>query len=149
MTCRLPAPSHYRNQCWNIVNCTLGNTRQWTLSRNVYNFIQNAKENIIKEVIAIFNVLMIDPCEYTTMHNFLAEMCARVLIAVIRWCIVGHLLNALWDLWDRSIMYLWWPHWPWDIASLWVFPLVKDVGNTDYYQSITRKTQAQTNKQCA
>ena len=28
------APSHYLNQCWNIVNCTHGNKLQWNFNRN-------------------------------------------------------------------------------------------------------------------
>ena len=30
------APSHYLNQCWNIVNWTLRNKLQWNLNRNSY-----------------------------------------------------------------------------------------------------------------
>ena len=41
-------PSHYLNQCWNIVNLTLGNKFQWNLNRNWYIFIQeNAFENVV------------------------------------------------------------------------------------------------------
>ena len=29
-----PAPSHYLNQCWNIVNWTIGNKFQWNINRN-------------------------------------------------------------------------------------------------------------------
>ena len=36
------APSHYLNQCWNIVNWSLGNKLQWNFSRNSNIFI---KEN--------------------------------------------------------------------------------------------------------
>ena len=42
----LLAPSHYLNQCWNIVNRTHGNTLQWNLNGNLYIFIQeNTFEN--------------------------------------------------------------------------------------------------------
>ena len=34
------APSHYLNQCWNIVNWTLGNKLQWHFILNSYIFIQ-------------------------------------------------------------------------------------------------------------
>ena len=38
---------HYLNQCWNIVNWTLGKKLQWNLNRNLYIFIQeNAFENV-------------------------------------------------------------------------------------------------------
>ena len=39
------APSHYLNQCWNIVNWALRNKLQWNLDRNQQIFIQ---ENISK-----------------------------------------------------------------------------------------------------
>ena len=42
------APSHYLNQCWNIVNWTLRNKPQWNLNGNSYLFFQeNAFENVI------------------------------------------------------------------------------------------------------
>ena len=34
-----PAPSHYLNQCWNIVNWTLGNKFQWNFHQNTAIFI--------------------------------------------------------------------------------------------------------------
>ena len=41
------APSHYLNQCWNIVNWNLTNKLQLNLKRNSYIFIQeNAFENV-------------------------------------------------------------------------------------------------------
>ena len=49
------APSHYLNQCWNIVNCTIGNTLQRNLNQNWYPFIQeNAFEPVVCEMAAIF-----------------------------------------------------------------------------------------------
>ena len=41
-------PSHDLNQCWNIVNLTIGNKFQWNLNQNLYIFIQgNVFENVI------------------------------------------------------------------------------------------------------
>ena len=37
------------------------------------------------------------------MHRFVTEMCTFVHISVTKWCIVGYLSDALWDLWDGSI----------------------------------------------
>ena len=49
-----PAPRHYLNQCWNIVNWTLRNKLQWNLNRNSYIFIhENAFENIVCKIAAI------------------------------------------------------------------------------------------------
>ena len=49
-------PSHYLNQCWNIVNWTPRNKLQWTLNWNSYIFIQeNACENVVWTMAAILS----------------------------------------------------------------------------------------------
>ena len=30
------SPTHYLNQCWNIINCTIGNKLHWNINRNWY-----------------------------------------------------------------------------------------------------------------
>ena len=46
-------PSHYLNQCWNIVDWTLGNKLKWNLNQNSNIFIQaNAFENVIWKMVA-------------------------------------------------------------------------------------------------
>ena len=42
-----PVPSHYLNQCLNIVNWTLGNKLQWNLNRN-WNIFHEFKEMPLK-----------------------------------------------------------------------------------------------------
>ena len=50
------APSHYQNQCWNIVSKTLRNKLQWIFSRNSNIFIQeNAFESVVCEKAAILS----------------------------------------------------------------------------------------------
>ena len=50
----LPAPSHYLNQCWDIVNWTLGNKLQWNLNRNLNIFIEeNTFEKVVCEILFI------------------------------------------------------------------------------------------------
>ena len=50
------APSHYLNQCWNIVNWILGNKLQWNFNRNSNIFIQeNALENVVCEMASILS----------------------------------------------------------------------------------------------
>ena len=50
------APSHYLNQCWNIVNWAPRNKLQWTLNRNSYIFIQeHAFENVVRKTTAILS----------------------------------------------------------------------------------------------
>ena len=49
-------PNHYLNQCWNIVNSTLGNKLKWNLNRNLYIFIkENALENVVCEMSSILS----------------------------------------------------------------------------------------------
>ena len=50
------APSHYLNQCWNIVNWTLRNKLQWNFNRNEYIFIrENPLENFVCEMASILS----------------------------------------------------------------------------------------------
>ena len=51
-------PSHYLNQCWDIVNCTLTNKLRWNFNRNLYIFIQeNVFENVVWKMVAILSRL--------------------------------------------------------------------------------------------
>ena len=50
------APSHYLNQCWNIVHWTLRNKLQWNVNRNSYIFIKkNPFENVDWKTAAILS----------------------------------------------------------------------------------------------
>ena len=50
------APSHYLNQCWNIVNWNRRYKLQWNLKWNSYIFIQeNAFVNVVCEMAAILS----------------------------------------------------------------------------------------------
>ena len=52
----LMVSSHYSNQCWHIVNWTLGNKLQWNLNRNLYIFVQeNAFEIVVRTFVAILS----------------------------------------------------------------------------------------------
>ena len=52
----LSAPSHYQNQCWNIVKRTLRNKLQWNFNRNSNIFIQEiAFESVVCEKAAILS----------------------------------------------------------------------------------------------
>ena len=49
-------PSHYLNQCWDIVNWTLKNKLQWNLNQNTKLFIrENALENVIWKMAAMLS----------------------------------------------------------------------------------------------
>ena len=50
------APSHYLNQCWNIVNWKLRTKVQWNFNRNSNIFIQeNGFESVVCEMAAILS----------------------------------------------------------------------------------------------
>ena len=52
----LSPPSHYLNQCWDIVNLTLKNKLQWNIHWHSYISIQeNAFENVVCEMSAILS----------------------------------------------------------------------------------------------
>ena len=52
----ISSPSHYLNQCWNIVKWTLGNKLHWNFNRNSYIFIQeNAFEKVVWKMAAILS----------------------------------------------------------------------------------------------
>ena len=49
------ATSHYLNQCWVIINWTIGNRLQWNFNQNTRLFIhESAPENIVCKMAAIF-----------------------------------------------------------------------------------------------
>ena len=51
-----PAPSHYLNQCWDIINWALRNKLQWNFNRYWYIFIQESSfENVICEMASILS----------------------------------------------------------------------------------------------
>ena len=50
------APSHYLNQCWNIVHWNLGNKLQWNFNRYSNLFIpENGFESVVCEMAAILS----------------------------------------------------------------------------------------------
>ena len=54
---------------------------------------------------------------YPTMHHFMTAMCICVHISVTKWCIMGFLHDASWDLWDGSFA---------KVAHVLVFELTKN-----------------------
>ena len=83
------APSHYLNQCWNIVNSTLRNKLQWNLNRKSNIFIEeNTFENVVCEMVSItINTLRPDD---TYLHLWFASLLVQVTYAVAL-----HYLNTL------------------------------------------------------
>ena len=78
------APSHYLNQCWNIVDWTRRNKLQWNLNKNSNIFIhENALQNIVWKMAAILsrpqciNILGHDDAY---MDHWTASLLAEVMI---------------------------------------------------------------------
>ena len=74
------APSHYLNQCWNIINWTLRNKLQWNFNRNSNIFIhENALENVVCEMASILsrpkcvNRIVIKPLRVRGYWQFLSS----------------------------------------------------------------------------
>ena len=61
------APSHYLNQCWNIINWTLRSKFQWILNHNSYIFIQDGRNKMA----AIFQMTFLN-----VFKNVIWEMAA-------------------------------------------------------------------------
>ena len=40
---------------------------------------------------------------YPTMHHFVTELCKHMHISATKWCMVGYLSDASWDLWDGCL----------------------------------------------
>ena len=75
------APSHYLNQCWNIVNWTLRNKLQWNPNWNSCTFIQeNALEDVVWKMAAI---LPRPQCVKTMVTRSYLIMGITILV---RWC---------------------------------------------------------------
>ena len=102
MACHLAGtPSHYLNQCWYIINWTLGHKLQWNLNPNLYIFIQefqNAFENGVWKMVSILS----QP-QYVDMNKVFMLVYSR---SVTRpemdqnWL----LLPALWRFWHRVVL---------------------------------------------
>ena len=101
-------PSHYLNQCCNIVNWTLGNKPQWNFNQNTTLFIH---ENAIDQ----FHKSQNAPAPYPAMldsEQRYAYFCSE-------WSIVGYGTDAFWDLCIMSIEIVvcemasisFWPQW--------------------------------------
>ena len=81
-----PTPSYYVNQCWNIVNWTLGAKLQRNLNRNsCILFQENAFENVVWKMVAI---LIRPQCVNLPTHIY-ASLSRNVLNLSPIQCIVG------------------------------------------------------------
>ena len=92
---------------------TLKNISVWLfLSAIVECFIKDKSKNLISVLIASNSlhkdlIVLIQKSHnatypYPTMHHFVTEMCTCAHFCY-KWCIVGYLSDAIWDLWDGSV----------------------------------------------
>ena len=76
-----PAPSHYLNQCWDLVNRSLRNKLQWNLNRNSYILIQeNSYENVVwtyTMAVIISRPQSINQQHFVSGVNWLVILCMR------------------------------------------------------------------------
>ena len=102
------SPSHYLNQCWNIINWTLETKFKWNLNRNLCIFIHdNALENVVCEMASI---LSRPQCA----NGQISLSCFRGVLSGIRnrpprpsqWPLPVHPV--------RERHWLYQPLWPWD-----------------------------------
>ena len=76
--------SHYLNQCWNIVNWTLGTKLQWNLDRNPNIFIQeNAFESVVCETAAILSRPQCVKRNHTGSESLIKTPCSDAACTVI------------------------------------------------------------------
>ena len=71
------APSHYLNQCWLIINCTLRNKCEWSLKRNKDIFSQaNVIETTVVNMAAtLFRSQYVKQCHEMVIISFTLWMC--------------------------------------------------------------------------
>ena len=119
MACCLIAPSHYLYQCWCIieVQCrsSQGNSTRDTSTINHQNYLSKMSSKSPRghwvnnnpafgsnnaSMKHIFLNAQIPQCTSPISHN--APFCNRN-ISATKWCIVGYLADALWDLWGGPI----------------------------------------------
>ena len=96
------APSHYLNQCWNIVKWTLRNKLQWNFDRNSYIFVtQNAFEKCCLR--NGFQMLKISVHDMSLKISSLRRRVARCM--VYRWKTNSSLTMC--GLWVKRLQWNW------------------------------------------
>ena len=100
MACACSAPSHYRNQCWNIVNWTLRNKLQWNFNRNSDIFFQdNSLESVVCEMAAILSrpqcVKSFPLCPTSVHSGHTLQMCPWELYDYVRTDLINACIERL------------------------------------------------------
>ena len=94
------APSHYLNQCWNIVNWPLMNKLQWNFNRNSYIFIQeNTFERVVSEMVAMLSRPQCVKCQEICSHSGIPA--EDIHIFILNWTI------STFSFWISILLLLW------------------------------------------
>ena len=112
-------PTHSKICCWykssivHMVHWVTG-INSMKLKQNGHHFLfprvcQIRSHHNFKEWLGVMTTYLIHkshntPVLHPTMHHFITEMCTLVHISVTKWCIVGYMSDAFWDLWDANIV---------------------------------------------
>ena len=105
-------PSHFLNQCWNIVNWTLKNKYQWHFSRNSNIFIKEiAFENFILKSSHLFQPQCVNNKDYSLdkwLQSF-PKKCQNFVVVSLqhphnKWYTVHHIYESI--LWIQIVIYV-------------------------------------------
>ena len=100
-----PAPSHYLNQCWNIVNKTLRNKLQWIFSRN-YNI--SIQENVFESVVCEKAAILSRPQWVKWLRNNLSTTWYDLTLT-----------GQHGKFYEKNIFHIWFSHFTWTQTYRW------------------------------
>ena len=150
--------SHHLNQWWLDYWCIYASLNELThnplhkVGGILYTTFWNpSREQMMTYTRADVNMLIIlselmshkshtAPVPYPTMHHFVTEMCTCVHISVTKWCIVGYLSDALWDLWESSILREMLMSCRWFLITTNTNPIKSDLRLKTLYSDVARES---------
>ena len=97
--------------CGDVTRVSWSPTNRLFILQSQVNSKETKKTSKLRKFQLFVSGSLIDPSHksqnasvpYPTMQRFVTEMCTHVHIPFTKWCIVGYLPGALWDLWEGSI----------------------------------------------
>ena len=126
------APSHYLNQCWNIVNWSIGNKLKQNLYRKLYMITQeNAFENVVCKMAAILSRLQhVNSFRIGSRPHFVLDGSQT---SRIRPYLYGNrhailFIFSLVEYFARSSHYLGYPHGLYDVMAMGLLPDTQNCG---------------------
>ena len=106
--------SHYLNQCWNIVNCTLRNKLQWNLNLNPNIFMEKI---MFQNVVCEMSILSQPQCVNSLIHLIVfihsQHKCSKEwLMVMISSVICRVMILMLWKFWGINDKFDYNHGWP-------------------------------------